>query len=51
MYPYCIKEGYYSGSFWHWFNRTNLHKVQTRDQVWIRYHPLDPTESVFEKFT
>lgn|SRR5271157_4781945 len=50
FYSYSAEQGYQSGSFWHWFDRSNLNQVRVGDQVVVRYDPGNQQDSVFLQF-
>jgi hypothetical protein len=49
-YFYSTERGYYSGSFWHWFDRANPRQVRVEDRIVLRYDPADHEQSVFLQF-
>jgi hypothetical protein len=50
LYSYSTPAGYYSGSHWLWFERSEPHEVKVGDQILLRYCPDSPERSVFLKF-
>ena len=50
VYSYSTDRGYYSGSFWHWFDASDRRQVRIGDRVALRYCPQDPEKSVCVKF-
>lgn len=49
-YFYSTDRGYYSGSFWHWFDRANPRQVLVKDRIVLRYDPTDHEHSIFLQF-
>jgi len=49
-YSYCAKQEYYSGSHWHWFDKSDAREVRAGDRVAVRYNIKHPEESVFLRF-
>jgi hypothetical protein len=47
LYSYSIGSGYYSGSHWMWFDRSEAREVNIGDRIILGYKPDDPEESVF----
>lgn len=45
-YYYSTERGYYSGSYWHWFDRANSVQIRTDDRIELRYDPADHEHSV-----
>jgi hypothetical protein len=50
LYSYNTVGEYYSGSCWHWFDRSDVHEVKTGDRIVLRYSREDPEKSVFLTF-
>jgi hypothetical protein len=50
VYSYSTNGGYYSGSHWVWFERSEAHEVKVGDRMVLRYRPGKPDESVFLRF-
>jgi len=50
LYSYATKEGYYSGSHWFWFERSDAREVKVGERVVVRYRPGKPEESIFVRF-
>jgi hypothetical protein len=50
LYAYSCEAGYYSGFYWHWFERTNISEVKVGDRINLRYNPENAEESVFIGF-
>ena len=46
LYSYSTERGYYSGSYWHWFERTKAREIKPGDRVQLRYSAENPEESV-----
>jgi len=51
QYSYSTGQGYYSGTHWLWFERSEPHEVKVGDRITLRYRPNDPETSVFLKFS
>lgn len=49
-YFYSTERGYYSGSFWHWFDRANPRQMRVNDRIVLRYDPADHERSIFLQF-
>jgi hypothetical protein len=49
-YYYSTPEGYESGSFWHWFDRSDAREMKAGDKVILRYSPNNHAQSVFLKY-
>lgn len=50
LYSYSTPQGYYSGSHWQWFERSEPREVKIGDRIVLRYSPSDPGRTVFLKF-
>ena len=50
IYSYSTEQGYQSGSFWHWFDRSDPRQVTVGDRVVVRYDPANHEDSVFLQF-
>ena len=50
LYSYSTSQGYYSGTHWVWFERSEPHEVKVGDRIVVRYMPDDPQRSVFLRF-
>jgi len=50
LYSYNTGNEYYSGSCWHWFDRSAVHEVKTGDRIILRYSREHPEKSVFLEF-
>jgi hypothetical protein len=50
LYSYSTAQGYYSGTHWLWFERSEPHEVKVCDRIILRYMPDDPQRSVFLRF-
>ena len=50
LYSYSVAEGYYSGSHWLWFERSEPREVKVGDRIVLRYRPNSPERSVFLGF-
>jgi hypothetical protein len=50
LYSYSCAAGYYSGFYWHWFERTNIREVKAGDRINLRCNPENAGESVFIGF-
>ena len=50
LYSYSTPQGYYSGSHWLWFERSEPREVKIGDRIALRYSPSDPGRTVFLKF-
>ena len=46
-YSYLTERGYYSGSYWHWFDRASPGQLRIDDRIVLRYDPADHEHSVF----
>ena len=42
--------GYFSGSYWRWFDSSEAREVRVGDRVELRYDQRNPESSVFIKF-
>ncbi len=51
LFSYSTPQGYYSGSHWMWFERSEPREVKVGDRVVLRYSLDDPEKSVFLKFS
>ena len=51
LFSYSTSQGYYSGSYWTWFERSEPREVKVGDRIVLRYRPDDPERSVFLKFS
>lgn len=49
-YFYSTERGYYSGSFWLWFDRSNPRQVRVEDRIVLRYDRAGHEQSVFLQF-
>ncbi|MGO9574112.1 MAG: DUF3592 domain-containing protein [Terriglobales bacterium] len=49
VYSYTTEQGYHSGSYWRWFDRSDASQVRVGDQVTLRYNPEHHDSSVFLK--
>ena len=50
VYSYSTEHGYYSGSYWRWFDLSNIREVRAGEHVALRYNPREHDRSVFLKF-
>ena len=50
VYSYSTERGYYSGSYWRWFDLSNIREVRVGDRLMLRYNPREHDKSVFLKF-
>ncbi len=50
IYSYSTNAGYYSGSYWRWFNRGDVRFGKPGDKIRVRYNPEKNGESVFLSF-
>ena len=50
VYSYSTEQGYQSGSFWHWFDRSTPRQVEVGDEIVVRYDPTNHQNSVFLQF-
>ena len=48
--PIAAKQEYYSGSHWHWFDKSDAREVRAGDRVAVQYNIEHPEESVFLRF-
>jgi len=51
LFSYSTPQGYYSGSHWMWFERSEPHEVNVGDRIILRYRQDDPERFVFLKFS
>src|SRR5580692_6516647 len=49
-YCYTTEQGYHSGSYWRWFDRSDARQVRVGDQIKLRYNPEQHDGSVFLRF-
>jgi hypothetical protein len=50
LFSYITKDGYYSGSHWRWFDRSDAHEVKIGERIVLRCRPGKPDEAVFVRF-
>ena len=49
-YAYSTESGYHSGSYWRWFDSSDVRNVQIGDRLALRCDPEDHDKSVFLSF-
>jgi hypothetical protein len=47
VYCYTAEGEYYSGSYWHWFDPSNVGQVRVGDRITLRYNAVQRENSVF----
>jgi hypothetical protein len=50
VYSYSTERGYYSGSYWHWFDSSDKRQVRVGNRITLRFDPEDHESSVFLGF-
>jgi hypothetical protein len=50
LFNYHTALGYFAGSHWHWFEKSEAREVKAGDRLLLRYNSSDPEQSVFLKF-
>ena len=50
LFNYHTDLGYFAGSHWHWFEKSEACEVKAGDRLLLRYSESDPERSVFLKF-
>lgn len=50
LYSFSTPQGYFSGSSWLWFERSELREVKVGDRVALRYDPDCPEKSILVRF-
>jgi len=50
VYSYSTQRGYYSRSFWYWFDSSDGRHVRVGDRIVLRYDPANHENSVLLQF-
>jgi hypothetical protein len=51
LFNYRTELGYYAGSYWHWFEKSEAREIRAGDRLLLRYSREDPEKSVFLRFS